>query len=108
MISQCANPDCSKSFDYQQGRFFRFPVNVKGRKHGNGHSVQHFWLCRSCSEKYTLEYRSQTLVTGGNTDCSSDRAEWDGNCFGALGGNVIRLIPRCRLSHESANRAKAE
>jgi hypothetical protein len=56
MLSRCANPDCGTNFDYGHGRFFRFrrsssPVPV------NSHSVQHHWLCDSCSETYTLDYR---------------------------------------------------
>ena len=56
MLSRCANPDCGANFDYGHGRFFRFrrssaPVPA------NSHSVQHHWLCDSCSETYTLDYR---------------------------------------------------
>jgi hypothetical protein len=56
MLSRCANPDCGTNFDHGHGRFFRFrrsssPVPV------NSHSVQHHWLCDSCSETYTLDYR---------------------------------------------------
>ena len=56
MLSRCANPDCGANFDYGHGRFFRFrrsssPAPV------NSHSVQHHWLCDSCSETYTLDYR---------------------------------------------------
>jgi hypothetical protein len=56
MLSRCANPDCGTNFDHGHGRFFRFrrsstPAPV------NSHSVQHHWLCDSCSETYTLDYR---------------------------------------------------
>jgi hypothetical protein len=56
MISHCANPDCVARFDGRGGRFFRFR-----RKHSpndaspNSHSVEHFWLCKRCSEIYTLK-----------------------------------------------------
>jgi len=58
-MSKCANPDSSASFDHRCGRFFRFH-----RPHGpnetpaNHHSVWHLWLCRRCSEIYTLETRA--------------------------------------------------
>jgi hypothetical protein len=57
MFSACANPDCKKTFDYQEGRLFRFhkePLASDGPS--NSHCVQHLWLCRSCSERYTLTY----------------------------------------------------
>lgn len=58
MFSKCANPDCAISFDYWQGRLFRFPrSHPEGEAPVNTHSVQHFWLCNQCSETYTLEYR---------------------------------------------------
>jgi hypothetical protein len=62
MIWKCANPDCLASFDYREGRFFRFR-----RNHGpneippNAHSVWHFWLCQPCSEVYTLEARGENI-----------------------------------------------
>jgi hypothetical protein len=62
MISQCANPDCAKSFDYREGRFYRFrQVISEGEQRANAHCVLHFWLCGSCSEKYTLQARSRTF-----------------------------------------------
>jgi hypothetical protein len=59
MFLKCANPECQASFDdYRQGRLFRFHrSHPKGRAPANTHFVQHFWLCNSCSETYTLEYR---------------------------------------------------
>jgi hypothetical protein len=59
MLSTCANPDCATPFDHQHGRFFRFrrPL-LEGHTATNAHSVQHFWLCKSCSQAFTLEYAS--------------------------------------------------
>ena len=58
MISKCANPDCGRSFDYWQGRFFRFRKNhPEGVTPIDAHFVQHFWLCDSCFGIYTLECR---------------------------------------------------
>ena len=59
MISQCANPDCLASFDHRGGRFFCFHRHhAPDEAPPNAHSVQHFWLCRQCSEVYVLEDRS--------------------------------------------------
>jgi hypothetical protein len=55
---KCANPDCEVSFDYRQGRFFRFPNGQSQREPRLGtHSVRHFWLCRRCADTFTLSYR---------------------------------------------------
>jgi hypothetical protein len=57
MFSAYANPDCKKTFDYREGRFFRFrKAYLAGGKRPNTHCVQQLWLCGSCSEKYTLAY----------------------------------------------------
>ena len=57
MFSRCANPDCEVTFDYRQGRFFRFHKNVAAGELKNTHSVQHLWLCGLCCQKFTLEYK---------------------------------------------------
>lgn len=54
---KCANPECSASFHYKEGQLFRLHLSHKdGEPPPNTHSVQHFWLCNTCSESYTLEY----------------------------------------------------
>jgi hypothetical protein len=59
MLSTCANPDCAVPFDHRRGRFFRFRrPSTEGQEATNMHAVQHFWLCKSCSEVFTLEYAS--------------------------------------------------
>lgn len=59
MFSTCANPDCATPFDHRRGRFFRFHRSpLEGQVAANTHSVQHFWLCKSCCDIYTLEYTS--------------------------------------------------
>jgi hypothetical protein len=63
MISKCANPDCGRSFDYWQGRFFRFRKNhPEGSTPTNSHLVEHFWLCGCCFGIYTLECRRKVGV----------------------------------------------
>jgi hypothetical protein len=64
MFPHCANPDCSASFgNFREGLFFRFrrayPASEKPVNH---HSVEHFWLCKDCSEEYTLEYRDNHSI----------------------------------------------
>lgn len=59
MLSKCANPDCLVS-SWEDARFYRFPRHREpNQPAANPHSVQHFWLCRACSEIYTLEYHRQ-------------------------------------------------
>jgi len=60
MIYCCANPACRIAFDYRQGQLFRFhKVHRTDEKPPNTHSVQHFWLCGSCSTAYTLCYAEE-------------------------------------------------
>ena len=62
-FSICANPDCQATFDYRQGRLFRFHKDHPVRERPpNTHSVQHFWLCGTCCGNYTLEYRDECGV----------------------------------------------
>lgn len=63
MLSRCANPDCAVPFDHRPGNFFRFRrPRAEGEVPANTHSVQHFWLCKSCSEIYTLEQTASLEV----------------------------------------------
>ena len=62
MLMICANPECSARFD-EGGRFFRFRLLAdSGQAPQNAHSVQHFWLCKTCSGLYTLECRKDNCV----------------------------------------------
>ena len=75
MISLCANPDCGVSFDYRQGRFFRFhKSHTAGDRAPNTHSVQHFWLCGHCCGEFTLEYQDGAGVL--NQESSRYRLRW--------------------------------
>lgn len=48
MISKCANPSCSKKLiRLDGGKFFGFHTSAK--------SIEHFWLCASCSRVFTLK-----------------------------------------------------
>lgn len=62
MLTKCANPDCSVS-SWDNARFYRFHRRPEpNQPPANPHSVQHFWLCSSCSALYTLEYHKQRGV----------------------------------------------
>ena len=61
MIARCANPECEVHYEYRTGRLFRFR-HLKGEGPSNAHSVQHFWLCKRCSESFTLDYREGQVV----------------------------------------------
>lgn len=94
MISTCANPTCRKAFDYQEGRFFRFRQNLAASERANAHSVQHLWLCGSCSEEYSLEEASRSCQAG------AEVKPWSASA-GAVEETAIRLIRRAHLSPEA-------
>ncbi len=58
MFSKCANPDCTRRFDYRFGRVMRF----HNSDHPEGATVtclpcvRHFWLCENCSHTHILEH----------------------------------------------------
>jgi hypothetical protein len=57
MFAQCSNPDCRVPFDYREGRLIGFcKPPVDGESPADHHCVEHFWLCKSCSELYVFEY----------------------------------------------------
>lgn len=75
MFSACANPDCRLSFNYLEGRLFRFhKAHPLGTRPPNTHSVQHLWLCGNCSAKYTLEYADRGVVLLRRPDVSQAEA----------------------------------
>jgi hypothetical protein len=55
----CANLECSAPFSFRQGRLFRFYHYHPKRNAAsmNQYSLKHFWLCKQCTEIYTLEYQ---------------------------------------------------
>jgi hypothetical protein len=58
MFSVCANPESQVSFNYQEGRLFRFHKDhLADEKPPNTHSVQSFWLCGTSCHAYTPDYR---------------------------------------------------
>jgi len=78
MFSRCANPDCGVSFNYREGRLFRFHKNhAPHEPRPNTHSVQHFWLCGACSCQYTLEYREDSGVLITRRLEKSSQEEWN-------------------------------
>jgi hypothetical protein len=66
VVEKCANPECSKPFDFRQGRLYCCPMPaVDGCPPANGHGLEHHWLCGLCSESYTFEGRAGfgTVIT---------------------------------------------
>lgn len=67
MLNKCADPECSKTFDYTEGRFFRFPqmMNLTALV-TNIHAVEHFWRCNQCAKAFTLQYEKGCKVAVGH------------------------------------------
>ena len=56
MVEKCANPECSRRFDFRQGRLYCRPMRtVDGSPPANSHGLEHHWLCELCSKTYGLE-----------------------------------------------------
>lgn len=74
MLSKCANPQCTASFQYlREGKLFQIESG-----HDSGHAVgpqllegkrptrriEYFWLCGSCCAEMTLAYeKGKGVVT---------------------------------------------
>ena len=59
MMEKCANPECSRPFNYRQGRLYCCRIQpVEGYSSTNSHGVHHGWLCGPCSKNYTFEHRA--------------------------------------------------
>ena len=88
MISTCANQNCGKAFNYEEGRFFRFRQNLGANEPVNAHSVRHFWLCGRCREEQPLEEASR---------CCEDRPEVLGGVGMIFWQLIAALMQRFRL-----------
>jgi hypothetical protein len=64
MFPHCANPDCTATFgNFKEGAFFRFRRSyLEGEAPAKNHLVEHCWLCKNCSEEYTLDYRENRSI----------------------------------------------
>jgi hypothetical protein len=103
MLSKCANPKCVTSLDdYRQGRLFRFQQShPEGGPSVNTHCVQHFWLCKGCSETHTLEQRKGRviLIIRGHQRFSNDRrAPSDEGCLESSQSPVLCDMSRAEDS----------
>jgi hypothetical protein len=67
MLSQCANPQCSKPFlKLREGKLFLVETEGLGRSDAASAApvrarqpqrrVEHYWLCDSCAAQWTLIY----------------------------------------------------
>ena len=56
MVEKCANPECSRRFDFREGRLYCRPMRkVEGSPPANSHGLEHHWLCELCSKTYGIE-----------------------------------------------------
>lgn len=66
MVSKCANPECSVSFQYfREGKLYRIdnaglgtdlPTGPQVPARKRPHRVEHYWLCGTCAARLTLTY----------------------------------------------------
>jgi hypothetical protein len=60
MLSKCANPSCSKAFQYlRDGRLFQMETGLGGPasvEKKRAHKIEYFWLCSTCCGDLTLTY----------------------------------------------------
>ena len=84
MITNCCNPDCRAPFDYCKGRLIRCcKVLPFYSSFLNEHPVEHYWLCKECSEHYVLEFEFGTnLKLRTRSEVSSRRKV--SNCVAAV------------------------
>lgn len=60
MLSKCANPSCSNEFHYfGEGKVFEIRSEISASAAHSSHgkkrkSIEHYWLCASCSSKLTI------------------------------------------------------
>jgi hypothetical protein len=86
MVEKCANPECSKPFCYGLGRLYFSPKPLADKSPpANGHGVEHYWLCESCSKSITFGLRvgSGVEITPRSTTYEGNRIESVGRKSGA-------------------------
>jgi len=53
MLGKCANPDCQSQFRFLgDGKLFHVEARQRGMK--TLPHFQHFWLCESCAQEFTV------------------------------------------------------
>lgn len=53
MVSNCANPECSKPLHYlRDGKIFL--LQFRSADNQNAKRVEHFWLCGACAAQYDV------------------------------------------------------
>jgi hypothetical protein len=68
MLSKCANPNCKEPFLYLcQGKLFRLEIEEMDPPPAEASSggtfkkirrrTEYYWLCQTCSQRMTVEYR---------------------------------------------------
>ena len=73
MVSQCANPDCSRELNYlRDGKIYQFVLSPKT----GSRRLEHFWLCGECSKTMILICVDQSEVkTVGKANTDPPRIE---------------------------------
>jgi hypothetical protein len=83
--------------DYREGRLFRFQQRYsEDSAPANSHCVQHLWLCKGCSETYTLEYRRDRVTLLDRRPIKSTRDKRDSLEDGFLDSSQTPVL--CDLS----------
>lgn len=71
MVSECSNPACRAPFLYlREGRVF----TLRRQSPLSGSSVEHFWLCGSCAEYLSLEFKSNGAANIVRRPCARTKA----------------------------------
>ncbi len=64
MVNTCANPECRKMLRYlRDGVVYLFSNQQTSDSRAKTlHSTEHFWLCGSCAERWTLKPDGESQV----------------------------------------------
>lgn len=64
MVSNCANPNCSKPLHYlREGRIFAFDVTSCGDGPNGKRTrrLEHFWLCGACAQTMVMRQSAEGI-----------------------------------------------
>ena len=100
----CANPECAAPFNFRRGRLYRFYLHhFDGNAHStNQYSLKHLWLCKKCTELYTLEYQKgmELLIPRPAPKCAPAVAHSDAPLLHGETSLRQSAKPQSRLSRE--------
>jgi hypothetical protein len=61
MSERCLNSECGLPFDHREGRLIRVS-SADSKSPSEGPSVEHFWLCGRCSERYVFPHERESGI----------------------------------------------